>query len=153
VTNLNNGKQVIVRINDRGPFVANRIIDLSYVAAKKLDMLKIGTAPVEVEAIIPKKRLQLSRLIGPARKPPAPVTIKKTWLKVGAFLIRHNAEQNAEYIRRMTKRPTKIEPFTKNYFTFYRIVMGPFENVAQTQPTQAQLRKKGFNHILVKTTA
>ena len=51
VTNLNNNKQVIVRINDRGPFHEGRIIDLSYAAAYKLDMLKTGTAPVEVEAI------------------------------------------------------------------------------------------------------
>lgn len=51
VTNLDNNKQVIVRINDRGPFHEGRIIDLSYAAAHKLDMLKTGTAPVEVEGI------------------------------------------------------------------------------------------------------
>ena len=51
VTNLRNGKSTIVRINDRGPFVANRIIDLSYAAAKDLDMIGSGTAPVEIEVI------------------------------------------------------------------------------------------------------
>src|SRR6188768_445059 len=51
VTNLRNGKKVIVRINDRGPFVGDRIIDLSYTAAAKLDMLMQGTAPVEVRVI------------------------------------------------------------------------------------------------------
>ena len=51
VTNLANGRSVVVRINDRGPFVANRIIDLSYTAAAKLDMLREGTAWVEVRAL------------------------------------------------------------------------------------------------------
>ena len=51
VTNLRNGKSVVVRINDRGPFVANRIIDLSYTAAAKLDMLREGTTLVEVRVV------------------------------------------------------------------------------------------------------
>ena len=53
VTNLQNGRSVVVRINDRGPFVANRIIDLSYTAAAKLDMLRAGTAMVEVRVVTP----------------------------------------------------------------------------------------------------
>lgn len=51
VTNLNNNKSVIVRINDRGPFVKNRMIDLSYAAAKKIGMIGTGTAPVELEVL------------------------------------------------------------------------------------------------------
>jgi rare lipoprotein A len=53
VTNLGNGRSVVVRINDRGPFVANRIIDLSYSAAARLDMLRNGTAFVQVEVLTP----------------------------------------------------------------------------------------------------
>src|SRR5689334_3065003 len=53
VTNLRNGRKVVVRINDRGPFVGDRIIDLSYTAAAKLDMLLQGTAPVEVRVVGP----------------------------------------------------------------------------------------------------
>jgi rare lipoprotein A len=53
VTNLANGRNVVVRINDRGPFVANRIIDLSYTAALKLDMIRNGTAFVQVEVLRP----------------------------------------------------------------------------------------------------
>jgi rare lipoprotein A len=51
VTNLSNGKQVIVKINDRGPFIKNRIIDLSYAAAKKLGMVRGGTALVSIKTI------------------------------------------------------------------------------------------------------
>jgi rare lipoprotein A len=53
VTNLQNGRSVVVRVNDRGPFVGNRIIDLSYTAASKLDMLRNGTAMVEVRTLEP----------------------------------------------------------------------------------------------------
>ena len=53
VTNLQNGRSIVVRVNDRGPFVGNRIIDLSYTAAAKLDMLRNGTAMVEVRSIDP----------------------------------------------------------------------------------------------------
>jgi rare lipoprotein A len=51
VTRIGNGKSVVVRINDRGPFVAGRIIDLSYAAAKKLDMLDDGVAKVKIEVV------------------------------------------------------------------------------------------------------
>src|SRR5690625_5989131 len=53
VTNLNNGRSVVVRVNDRGPFHDGRIIDLSYAAAQRLGFVAQGTAPVEVEIITP----------------------------------------------------------------------------------------------------
>lgn len=65
VTNLSNGRNVVVRINDRGPFVSNRIIDLSYTAASKLDMIRNGTAFVDVEVISP---------ANPSAGPSLPVT-------------------------------------------------------------------------------
>jgi rare lipoprotein A len=54
VTNLRTGKQVVVRINDRGPFHANRAIDLSYAAASRLELIGTGSAEVEIEAIVPR---------------------------------------------------------------------------------------------------
>ena len=51
VTNLKNGKTIIVRINDRGPFVPKRIIDLSYAAAKAISMLGAGVVPVRMEVL------------------------------------------------------------------------------------------------------
>ncbi len=51
VTNLNNGKKVTVRINDRGPFVRNRILDLSYAAAREIGMIDSGTAEIEARVI------------------------------------------------------------------------------------------------------
>lgn len=66
VTNLANGRSVVVRINDRGPFLGDRLIDLSYVAAYKLDILRNGSSPVEVEAILP----------GEEPAPPATLTVQ-----------------------------------------------------------------------------
>ena len=54
VTNVANGKSVVVRINDRGPFHAQRVIDLSYVAAHKLGYIQAGQAQVEVESVMPR---------------------------------------------------------------------------------------------------
>ncbi|ABI55530.1 septal ring lytic transglycosylase RlpA family protein [Alkalilimnicola ehrlichii MLHE-1] len=61
VTNLDNGKRVVVRINDRGPFVDNRIIDLSYAAATRLDMVDAGTAPVRVRTVTAADSLRTAR--------------------------------------------------------------------------------------------
>ena len=81
VTNLQNGRSVVVRVNDRGPFVGNRIIDLSYTAAAKLDMLRNGTAMVEVRTVGPASPsgadlargagCALSSDLTPAPRPPA----------------------------------------------------------------------------------
>ncbi|MBQ7626765.1 MAG: septal ring lytic transglycosylase RlpA family protein [Rhodocyclaceae bacterium] len=73
VTNLNNGRSVVVRVNDRGPFLHNRIMDLSYVAAYRLGYVNSGSAPVEVEAILPDEiRLanNAARNVGAAQSAP-----------------------------------------------------------------------------------
>lgn len=63
VTNLKNGKQVVLRVNDRGPFHGNRVIDLSYTAAMKLDIVKEGTGLVEVRALDPRNYKLENQLI------------------------------------------------------------------------------------------
>ncbi|MDT8386484.1 MAG: septal ring lytic transglycosylase RlpA family protein [Thiogranum sp.] len=103
VTNLRNGKSVIVKINDRGPFHDNRLIDLSYAAAAKLDILSAGTGLVEVRAINPQRHLadqQKPKIT--ASKPKfaaAHQPVAKTapdpvmYLQLGAFSDRDNAER------------------------------------------------------------
>jgi len=73
VTNLQNGRSVVVRVNDRGPFVSNRIIDLSYTAAAKLDMLRHGTAMVEIRSIDPTVAPPPLTLAAAGSPAPAPV--------------------------------------------------------------------------------
>ena len=76
VTNLNNGKSVVVRINDRGPFIKGRIIDLSYAAAKKLGMSETGVAPVKIKVL---------RKFSPKK------SSQKYSIQVGAFASKKNA--------------------------------------------------------------
>jgi rare lipoprotein A len=83
VTNLRNGKSVVVRINDRGPFVANRIIDLSYTAAAKLDMVRDGTTLVEVRTVTAADKDKLER----SDQTPPPTL----YVQAGAFADERNA--------------------------------------------------------------
>ncbi|MEO8465185.1 MAG: septal ring lytic transglycosylase RlpA family protein [Gammaproteobacteria bacterium] len=73
VTNLENGRSVVVKVNDRGPFVANRIIDLSYAAATQLDMVRNGTARVEVRAMAAPYAQPIIAAAPPVTPAPAPV--------------------------------------------------------------------------------
>jgi len=104
VTNLENGLSVIVRINDRGPFIEGRIIDLSYAAAKVLGMVGPGTARVRLEVLkIPE---------GGSRRSPA--------VQVGSFVSRSNAAALRDRLR--TKYPdVAISPFTTPAQTYYRV--------------------------------
>ncbi|MDH5551758.1 MAG: septal ring lytic transglycosylase RlpA family protein [Nitrosomonas sp.] len=100
VTNIQNGKVVVVRVNDRGPFLAERIIDLSYTAAHKLDIIASGSGMVEVESILPGKHLDTTQVqpqqvpdIEPAmsQSPIAMTDIDAIYLQLGAFGTENNA--------------------------------------------------------------
>lgn len=107
VTNLANGKSVVVRVNDRGPFHEGRIIDLSYAAAVKLDIHRTGIAQVEVEALVPGAHGAHDMPVQPAVAAPAPpspmdglvatlpaaVAAEPIQLQVGSFSSRDNAER------------------------------------------------------------
>ncbi len=101
VTNVANGRSVVVRVNDRGPFHAGRIIDLSYTAALKLGYVDAGSAQVEVEVIQPGGAPPAA---APASAPVAPVTsaveAKGIFLQLGAFSSRDNAESFRARVRR-----------------------------------------------------
>lgn len=96
VTNIKNGKSVVVRVNDRGPFHSDRLIDLSYTAAYKLGVLGGGSAQVEVESILP-GREPATRI---AAAPPAVANVPATvvdnasgiYLQLGAFSVYDNAD-------------------------------------------------------------
>jgi len=108
VTNLSNGRSVVVRVNDRGPFLNNRLIDLSYAAAYRLGYIDNGSATVEVELLVPGRPLTASAAMPAApertrsepspREPAAPVAISTTadasgvYLQLGAFASRENAD-------------------------------------------------------------
>lgn len=154
VTNLENGRQIIVRINDRGPFHSNRIIDLSYTGAMKLDMLRKGTARVEVEALDP--RLDHRKPVEPAplqvepelrpTPPPVPVAMKKPgslYLQAGAFGERSNAQRLRERIRSMGFENVEIHQTPHD--RLHRVRLGPFTNASDLQDARQRLIQTGIS--------
>ncbi|WP_439133511.1 septal ring lytic transglycosylase RlpA family protein [Pseudomaricurvus sp.] len=141
VTNLANGREVIVRINDRGPFHKGRVIDLSYAAASKLGYLKQGTAEVRVEAIQPLDKVAVSHPAAPqlpvakgaARtdlpKAPAPQNSAgfalpdNTFLQAGAFSTPAAAENLRNQLGELTTLPVKVIPPSED--ALYRVQVGP----------------------------
>jgi rare lipoprotein A len=146
VTNLSNGRSVVVRINDRGPFVDNRIIDLSYTAAHKLDMTRAGTAFVEVETITPGEPAQIARDVAPP--PPPTLEPPRLYLQAGAFGVESNAAQMAARLRAAGMTDVSIRLPDANV-TLYRVRVGPIANVAAYDALAAQLEKLGIATLLV----
>jgi len=156
VTNLENGKSIIVRINDRGPFHINRIIDLSYVAAAKLDMLKKGTAKVEVESINPSApasrppQLAVSRPpetvedelgeISEVKSEGTPTARNRLYLQVAAYAQKGNAEKARATLIMLLGENIVIHPAT----SIYKLWVGPLENVEDADRVSANLAKQGY---------
>ena len=136
VTNLGNGRSIVVKVNDRGPFVANRLIDLSYVAAAKLDMLATGTALVEVRAITPSTPLQLTRT---AESPPALL-----YVQVGAFAVQAHAEQIVAHLHAAGFASAFIfgPPAARGHL--YRVRIGPVGGVPEFDQMVARLTAIGY---------
>lgn len=127
VTNLKNGKQVIVKINDRGPFYENRIIDLSYVAAVKLGIWPKGTGLVRVQTIDPAHW-----------QPTGPATAVKTvpvkpnpqiYMQIGAFRSRANAEGLVARIKQVTSDNIQIKTVEWQGAPIYKVQIGPLATV------------------------
>ncbi len=123
VTNLQNGREVVVMVNDRGPFVHNRIIDLSYAAAKRLGMIQKGTALVEVRMIETGKRLRAQ--IDHSKSEPHP----RYFLQAGAFASLANAERLKQQLLKQTRAPVEIVAGVANTGSkLYRVRLGPFSD-------------------------
>jgi rare lipoprotein A len=132
VTNLATGKQTQVRINDRGPFVANRIIDLSLSAARAIDLLGPGTAQVRLE------------LVGGTANPTAGFFA----VQVGAFLQRENAEKLRD---RLAERfaPTSVVPYDSPNGMFYRVRVGRVASEDAASQLAAQLHDQTHSTAFV----
>lgn len=140
VTNLDNNKTIIVRVNDRGPFVPNRIIDLSYAAAKKIDMTGKGTALVQVTTITPGINEKSS--IRFAHNHP------KLYLQVGAFHDENNAQRLKQKLARMTDRKVEIVHNQRFFNRVYRVRIGPLKGVGQSDKLKANLEGDGFGNAI-----
>lgn len=153
VKNLRNNKSIIVRVNDRGPFVHNRIIDLSYSAAIKLDMIKTGTSLVEVTAISfddpPRRKtivLEAEKKDPPKPGTSAPVTNESTvYVQVGAFGDAENARKRFALLRSGGIGDAFVLEDNSKSPALYRIRIGPIADVLQYDNLVAQLQDLGIS--------
>ncbi len=139
VRNLENGREVVVRINDRGPFVKNRCIDLSYAAAKALGMIGKGTAKVEIIALSEGKIVKG----GIVYKNIPNIKFGKFYLQVGAFTNYENALKLKNRLQKEFKN-IKIEPFKKNGVTFYRVQIYLARDFNKASRMAEKLKRKRF---------
>ncbi len=131
VTNLENGKSIIVRLNDRGPFLSDRLIDLSYTAAYKLGILANGSSMVEVESILPNSKMSPVKL---ATAEPVATTLpanasklemNMVYLQLGAFGSSDNAHNFLTHVRKTVPWLNNSVNITKNN-GLYKIHAGPY---------------------------
>ena len=144
VTNVKNGKSVIVRVNDRGPFHSNRIIDLSYTAASKLGYVQAGSSLVDVESIDPAQEPSppnTTILLATAQPPAIPASNSgEFWLQLGAFSVQANAEQL------LTKLKTEMGALGDSIRIqavegLYRLRAGPFKSSVDANDLAVQFRR------------
>jgi len=135
VTNLLNGRSVQVRINDRGPFIGDRILDLSYAAARLLDMVGPGTASVRIE------------ILGQA---PPPAAMPRYSVQVGAFAKRENAETLVLKLVEGHGFPqAKLSMFQTESQVYYRVRI-PAASMAEAQDIAQKLAGAGFQVIILE---
>ncbi|MBM4191962.1 MAG: septal ring lytic transglycosylase RlpA family protein [Gammaproteobacteria bacterium] len=167
VTNLENGLSVVVRINDRGPFVGDRIIDLSYTAAHKLDMTRKGTAMVEVRVIepgddsspppLPRPIVTTSTAgstapagsgvgVTPSARlnPQAAIGVSSRFLQAGSFSARENAEAMRQRLADSGIRNTLVREALIGDRTVYRVQVGPLAGGLEADDMIERLRIAGI---------
>jgi rare lipoprotein A len=147
VRNLSNDRTLDIRINDRGPFVHERVIDLSYGAARRLGVLGPGTAPVEVIALA----APAPNVPGAGGPPPAaPVDLYSGnfTFQVGAFRDEANAER---YRRQLAPRfpNVHIAAFDRGDGLFHRVRLGRVSDLHEAERFEADLLRQGFEVFIV----
>jgi rare lipoprotein A len=160
VTNLTNGKSVIVKVNDRGPFVGNRIIDLSYSAAKQLDMITSGTALVEVVALnnsprsAPMETYTQTAQTAAALATTAPDSTV-LYLQIGAFGEQLNARQLQQQLESNGISNVLIYHDIESDPALYRVRLGPIQGVAEYDALVAKMATFQINdtHLVTESSA
>jgi rare lipoprotein A len=154
VTNLANGRSIVVRVNDRGPFVDGRIIDLSRGSAEALGMLQQGVGEVRVRYLGRAPRLgsaqplQYAATMAPAPPAPAPVLAPEHgayWIQAGAFRDRHAARQVAD---RLGDRAT-VDLAGRSDSPLYRVLVGPWPDPDAAETARRAVVARGYADALL----
>lgn len=159
VTNLDNGRSVVVRVNDRGPFHGDRLIDLSYAAAKKLGYQSRGTARVEVAAITvrPNGSMTLAGESYPDAGAPVAVseqtreTGEALYVQLGSFSQRSPADGLRDEVSQQTGQTVRVRKVETASGLFHRVQVGPFGNADEAKREQQALANRGFHQAIVLT--
>ena len=154
VTNLRNNRSVIVRVNDRGPFHDNRLIDLSYTAAWKLGIIGEGTGLVEVSVIdpsAPKPLVAEPEPVIPAEKPVAG-GLPELFLQVGAFGNAGNAGRLKQRLEEQLQIGVLIQESAGQATPVYRVQVGPIASVELADHLTQQLAQLGISdpHVVIR---
>ena len=128
VKNLENGRKIIVRVNDRGPFHDNRVVDLSYTGAIKLDMIGKGTALVEIRAINPRSYRSGGAPVETRSWPQEKHTPLDFYIQVGVFSDYGNAIRMKNRLLAL-EAPVRIEETMLNDAPAFRVKIGPLNNI------------------------
>lgn len=157
IVNLENHRRIIVKVNDRGPFNLNRIIDLSYVAAAKLGYAEKGTALVEVTAIDPKNWCQEKEKEREKAEEKEKTNLPNSsnprlYLQVGAFAFENNANNLKKRISNLIKLSPNThiritETHDANGTPLYRVQLGPLSNVSQSDQLYKILDKNNLHPV------
>ncbi|WP_336367309.1 septal ring lytic transglycosylase RlpA family protein [Marinobacter sp. C2H3] len=167
VTNLDNGRSVIVRVNDRGPFHSDRLIDLSYAAAKKLGYQSRGTARVEVAAITVRPDGQMflagkpftpgqsDTALADRQEPAKPVAAgsgqEALFVQLASFSSRAPAEALLSKLQGLVSQPLRVRSVDTGAGRFHRVQVGPFSSEADARATQASLEARGYAQSILLT--
>ncbi len=143
VRNLKNGRSIIVRVNDRGPFHNNRIIDLSYVAAKKLGIAGTGTGLVEVRSINPRSWKKEQQQKSPkAQIRQTPSNFNSLFIQAGAFASQHNANQlQKQLVSLFPNKPIQLAKNTQDQL--FRVRIGPISSVEEADRIAQTISNNG----------
>ena len=149
VTNVKTGQSVVVRINDRGPFLSNRIIDLSYAAAARIGIVSAGSGLVDVERIIPGAGVSDALSATSAPPPPPAATVETPilavegaalWLQLGAFSSAESAESFRDHVGRQLA--WLLEPIAiASRDGLHRVRLGPYRNAEEAAAIGDKVRR------------
>jgi len=141
VTNVSNGKSVVVRVNDRGPFHAGRIIDLSYAAAQRIGIHKTGTGLVDVEIVLPNDAAPIPRRPESNNSAVIEAALPAgTYLQIGAFAQQEAAAQLAASVGSKITYPVVIHSAATPK-EIHRVRLGPFKDAKNLQDARDQLAR------------
>lgn len=148
VRNLKNHKETIVRINDRGPFVRGRIIDLSYAAAKDIGIVGAGVAPVKIVALGKPVKYHRDDEIYTAYKQPQSYYVGDFTIQVGAFRNKENAQKLRDKLSNKYQ-DVYITLFSKGTETFFMVRVAQYNDLRHAMEARDELVREGFSDAFV----